>query len=90
MEEEKRISNAKSYVDDVADTINRYIVNKDNYPNHACLIVQPILCETLIDDPRYTKGCDIYDLRQFIKKTPNGKELPDRESIERLARRYYA
>ena len=90
MEMEKRIANAKRYVDDVTDTINRYIVDKDNYPSHSCLIVQPMLCETLIDDPLNTKGCDIYDLRQFIKREPGGRELSDRESIERLARRYYA
>ena len=98
---EKRISNAKCYVEDVADTIARYIDNKDNYPHNACLIVhnyphnaclivQPALCETVIDDPQYTKDCDIYDLRHFIRKKTNGEELPDRASIERLARRYYA
>lgn len=87
---EKRISNAKRYVEDVADTIARYIDNKDNYPHNACLIVQPALCETVIDDPQYTKDCDIYDLRHFIRKETNGEELPDRDSIERLARRYYA
>ena len=32
---EKRISNAKRYVEDVADTIARYIDNKDNYPHNA-------------------------------------------------------
>ena len=78
---EKRISNAKRYVEDVADTIARYIDNKDNYPHNA---------ETVIDDPQYTKDCDIYDLRHFIRKKTNGEELPDRASIERLARRYYA
>ena len=78
----RRISNAKGYVEDVADTITRYIDNKENYPNNACL--------TVIDDPQYTKDCDIYDLRHFIKKEANGEELPDRDSIERLARRYYA
>lgn len=87
---EKRISNAKRYVEDVADTIARYIDNKDNYPHNACLIVLPALCETVIDDPQYTKDCDIYDLRHFIRKKTNGEELPDRVSIERLARRYYA
>lgn len=89
MEIEKRIANAKSYVDDVADTIKRYISNKDDYPQDSHLIVQPVLCETLIDDPRYSKDCDIYDLRMFIKTGEDGAQKPDLEHIWRLAEIYY-
>lgn len=46
----KRIEDIKSYINEVTDLIKRYINNYDQYPKGARLLVEPVLCETVIDD----------------------------------------
>lgn len=85
----KRISDAKAYTNDVYDLISRYLVNPNRYPDNSQLIVQPTLCETIIDDPEGTQSCDVYDIRQFVTTDREGTPVPNLRHIQHLAKRYY-
>ena len=62
----KRIEDIKSYINEVTDLIKRYIKNYDEYPKGARLLVEPVLCETVIDDPRGCRGVEQYNINRFF------------------------
>ena len=85
----KRIEDIKSYINEVTDLIKRYINNYDEYPKGARLLVEPILCETVIDDPRGCRGVEQYNINKFVKIDRYGIPMPNLHAIMELAKKYY-
>ena len=85
----KRIEDIKSYINEVADLIKRYINNSDEYPKGARLLVEPVLCETVIDDPRGCRGVEQYNINRFVKIDNHGIRIPNLRAIMELAKKYY-
>jgi hypothetical protein len=85
----KRIEDIKSYINEVADLIRRYINNSDEYPKGARLLVEPVLCETVIDDPRGCRGVEQYNINRFVKIDNHGIRIPNLRAIMELAKKYY-
>ena len=85
----KRIEDIKSYINEVTDLIIRYINNYDEYPKGARLLVEPVLCETVIDDPRGCRGVEQYNINRFLKIDNHGIPIPNLHAIIELAKKYY-
>ena len=85
----KRIEDIKSYINEVTDLIKRYINNYDQYPRGARLLVEPVLCETVIDDPRGCRGVEQYNINKFVKIDNHGIPIPNLHAIMELAKKYY-
>ncbi len=85
----KRIEDIKSYINEVTDLIKRYINNQDQYPRGARLLVEPVLCETVIDDPRGCRGVEQYNINKFVKTDNYDIPMPNLDAIMELAKKYY-
>ena len=85
----KRIEDIKSYINEVTDLIIRYINNYDEYPKGARLLVEPILCETVIDNPKGCRGVEQYNINRFLKIDNHGIPIPNLHAIIELAKKYY-
>ncbi|MDD6553049.1 MAG: hypothetical protein PUF37_05620 [Prevotellaceae bacterium] len=89
MEITRRVKDAKSFIIEVANLIGRYLRDICDYPRNAQLIVQPLLLETVIDDPTNSRDCENYDIRQFVKTNRQGNFVPNMKTIKNLASRYF-
>src|SRR5574344_1904032 len=70
-------------------SITKYINNYDEYPKGARLLVEPVLCETVIDDPRGCRGVEQYNINRFLKIDNHGIPIPNLHAIIELAKKDY-
>ena len=84
-----RIKNISAYVSNVTDLLWNYIKHNAAYPKNAVLAVQREIRETVIENPDDCRDCDFYDLKAFIRKTPDGRMQPNLVAIQTLAYRFY-
>lgn len=86
---QKRISSMTSFVSNLTSLIWDYIAHPCHYPMNSKLLIEPILGETVIDDPAQSRGCEQYDLNHFVSKNRMGWKQPNTKSIKKLAKQLY-
>ncbi|MCH3995319.1 MAG: hypothetical protein LKG14_04555 [Prevotella sp.] len=78
-----------SFITNLTSLIWDYIAHPSRYPLNSKLLIEPILGETVIDDPTQSRGCEQYDLNYFVSKNEHGSVKPNSKSIKKLAKKLY-
>ena len=86
---ERKMKTIKEYVSMVTSLIKFYLSNLSSFPRNAKLLVQRELGETVIDDPTQCRGCDHYNLDDFVKRGHDGYPAPNVQAIAQMASHYY-